>query len=300
MAVASPITTTAWRWPATGTTWQIHHSGGVDQALAMRAADAVAVDEARWSRFRPGSEVSRITAGAGMPVRVGFETLDLVEAACHWQRASGGLFSPLVGRALAAWGYGESLRSRPAGREASPVPSPVGGEPVVDRATRTVTIPEGAALDLGGIGKAWIARRLAALLAGSCDDPLLLIDAGGDMMAVRGEHRVAVERPGDPAGEPLATVRVGEGAGIATSGDGRRRWRNGDGRIAHHLIDPVTGAPASPAHATVVADDVVAADVLAKVLVLRPGLAELLAEPALVISGGVERSTPAWSEVLVA
>ena len=111
---------------------------------------------------------------------------------------------------------------------------------MVDRATRTVAIPAGSALDLGGIGKAWIARRLAAMLDHTCDDPLLLSDAGCDMTAVRGEHRVAVERPGDPGSEPLATVRLGEGAGVATSGDSRRHWRNGDGRTAHHLIDPTT------------------------------------------------------------
>jgi thiamine biosynthesis lipoprotein ApbE len=119
------------------------------------------------------------------------------------------------------------------------------------------------------------------------------------MTAVRGSHLVAVERPGHP-GETLATVLLEEGAGIATSGDGRRRWRNGDGRTAHHLIDPVTGAPASPAHATVVADDVVAADVLAKVLVLRPALYEQMAEAAVVVVDGEAHATPSWREVAVA
>ena len=63
---------------------------------------------------------------------------------------------------------------------------------------------------------------------------------------------------------------IGAGQGVATSGYGRRHWRNGDGRLAHHLIDPATGAPGRLAHATVVSDDPVAADVLAKVLALRP------------------------------
>ena len=38
---------------------------------------------------------------------------------------------------------------------------------------------------------------------------------------------------------------------------------NGDGQIAHHLIDPSRGARTST-QATVIADDVVTADVLAK------------------------------------
>ncbi|HYW29442.1 MAG TPA: FAD:protein FMN transferase [Gaiellales bacterium] len=297
MQTAAVTTTTAWRWQATGTTWQIHHTGGVDEALAGWAAEAVARDEARWSRFVATSEVSRVTASAGSPVPVDADTLDLVEAACRWQRVTGGLFNPLVGRALAAWGYAESLSTRPAGLAASPQASAVEGEPVVDRAAGTVAIPVGTALDLGGIGKAWIAARVAALVRSSCDDPQLLVDAGGDMTAARGDHRVTVERPGDPDGEPLARVLLREGTGVATSGDSRRHWRNGDGGRAHHLIDPATGAPGAPAHATVVADDVVAADVLAKVLALRPQLIVQLAEPAIVITDGCVDATPAWSEV---
>ena len=300
MRGAVVTTTTAWRWQATGTTWQIHHTGGVDEALAGRAAEAVARDEARWSRFITTSEVSRVTAGAGSPVQVDGDTLDLVEAACRWQRVSGGLFNPLVGRALAAWGYAESLSARPAGLDASPQPAAVEGEPVVDREAGTVVIPVGTALDLGGIGKAWIAARIAALVRCSCDDPQLLVDAGGDMTAARGDHQVTVERPGHPDDEPLGTVLLRQGAGVATSGDGRRHWRNGDGGRAHHLIDPSTGAPGAPAHATVVADDVVAADVLAKVLALRPQLIAQLAEPAIVITDDRVDATPAWSGVCAA
>ena len=60
----------AWRWPATGSTWHVHHSGGIDAADAQAAADLVERDEARWSRFRPSSEVSRINSSAGRPVHV--------------------------------------------------------------------------------------------------------------------------------------------------------------------------------------------------------------------------------------
>jgi thiamine biosynthesis lipoprotein len=300
MLPAALTTTTAWRWQATGTTWQIHHTGGVDETLAGWAAEAVARDEARWSRFVPTSQVRRITATAGSPVPVDEDTLGLVEAACRWHRVTGGLFNPLVGRALAEWGYAESLSTRPPGRDRSPRPAAVVGEPVVDRAAGTVAIPSGTALDLGGIGKAWIAARVAALVRSSCDDPLLLVDAGGDMTAARGDHQVTVERPGDPDGEPLATLLLREGAGVATSGHGRRHWRNGDGERAHHLIDPATGAPGARAHATVVADDVVAADVLAKVLALRPELIGQLGEPAIVMRDGRVDATPAWAEVCAA
>ena len=66
---------------------------------------------------------------------------------------------------------------------------------------------------------------------------------------------------------------------------------------AHHLIDPETGAPGPRTHATVVSDDPVAADVLAKVLTLRPGRIAVLEEAAMVISDGALRTTIAWTKV---
>jgi thiamine biosynthesis lipoprotein len=77
---ASTATTAAWEWRATGTTWRIHHTGGVEVALAATIAQAVERDEARWSRFRPDSEVARINASAGRAVQVSPATLDLVDA----------------------------------------------------------------------------------------------------------------------------------------------------------------------------------------------------------------------------
>ncbi len=157
-----------------------------------------------------------------------------------------------------------------------------------------IRIPAGTQLDLGGIAKGWMARRAARLVAKLSDDEQILVDAGGDLAAARGDHEIAVERPGlhalnrpeTPAGDASTWVTVYEGEGVATSGFGRRRWVNGDGVRAHHLIDPAAGRPGPESHATVIADDVVAADVLAKVLALHPESLSELAVPAMVTVGG--------------
>jgi FAD:protein FMN transferase len=296
-AVASTSTTAAWEWRATGTTWRIHHTGGVEAGLATTIAQAVERDEARWSRFRAESEVGRVNASAGRAVPVSPATLDLIEVCVYWIRATGGVFQPLVGGALVAWGYRRSLNDRAAYVQTSPDPRRLEGRPQVDRTRGTVRIPAGTRLDLGGIAKSWMASRAAALVRGRCDDPAVLVDAGGDLVAARGRHLVAVEDPRAPDAPPVARVWVGEGQGIATSGFGRRRWQNGDGHAAHHLIDPETGAPGPRTHATVVADDPVAADVLAKVLTLRPGRIVALDEAAMVMVDAAVRATPAWAEV---
>jgi FAD:protein FMN transferase len=295
--MTTSTTTSAWEWRATGTTWRIHHTGGVDAGLAATIAQAVEHDEARWSRFRPHSEVARVNASAGRPVAVSPATLDILDTCVHWIRLTGGVFQPLVGGALVAWGYRRSLSDRNAYAAASPDPRRLEGRPQVDRARGTVQIPAGTRLDLGGIAKSWMAGRAASLVRARCDDPAILVDAGGDLVAARGSHLVSVENPRDHAAPPLARVRVGEGQGIATSGFGRRRWQNGDGTAAHHLIDPETGAPGPRTHATVLSDNPVAADVLAKVLTLRPGRIAAMAEAALVMVDGDVTTTPAWDGV---
>jgi thiamine biosynthesis lipoprotein len=290
----------AWEWPATGSIWRLHHSGGVDAVTAGFVAEEVECDEARWSRFRPGSDVSRINAAGGAPVAADSETLDLLEEAALWTAATGGVFQPLVGGALEAWGYRRSLGEAPAGAAVTPGSHVDAGEIVIDRDAGTVAIPAGARLDLGGIAKGFMARRVARFLAGACVDPAVILDAGGDLVAVRGDHAVAVEDPADPRADPLERVLVRAGQAVATSGYGRRRWRNDDGVEAHHLIDPATGRPGPRAHVSVIAADVVEADVVATTVALRPGLASRLAPVCAIDVDGVRTTSPAWCEAVVA
>ncbi len=306
MSSLAATTNAAWEWKATGTTWRIHHSGGVPERVAGEVAAAVERDEARWSRFRRDSEVSRINAAGGAPVAVSADTLLMLEACTAWAKRTGGVFQPLVGGALIAWGYRRSLLDADAFAATSPTARRLDGRIEINRRHGTVSIPRGTRLDLGGIAKSWMAGRAAVLVYARCDDPAVMVDAGGDLVAARGDHIVAVEAPGpvdlrraNPTELPVvAHVLVQSGQGIATSGYGRRRWRNGDGREAHHLIDPETGAPGPATHATVVSDEPVAADVLAKVLSLRPERIDTTAEAALVSVDGTVRTTPAWEQAV--
>ena len=89
---------------------------------------------------------------------------------------------------------------------AGPAERRLDGRIDVSRKAGTARIPAGSRLDLGGIAKSWIGARVGALVASRCDDPAVLIDAGGDLVAVTGDHLVAVEDPTDPTGgsEPIA------------------------------------------------------------------------------------------------
>ena len=111
----------------------------------------------------------------------------------------------------------------------------------LDREAGLLTVPVGAALDLGATAKAFIADHAARALSRRYDTGVL-VELGGDI-AVAG-HRpdgwcldVAEREGGDGQ---LVLVRHG---GLATSTTTVRTWRRG-GRPVHHIVDPRTGLPA--------------------------------------------------------
>ena len=284
-----------------GTTWRLFHDGGVSQAVADQVGAAVEQDEQRWSRFRPTSELSHLNRCAGIPVEASPETVELLAVCDRFTRETDGLFAPLVGSAMIAWGYEVSKDDRTPGTTASPSPEPVRRDPLVfDAKRRIVQVPRGTLLDLGGIAKAWSCARAGAVAAGLCDEPGLLLEAGGDLVAARGDHVVAIEDPRGPGHPPTTHVLLPEGHAICTSGWSRRHWTNGDGVDAHHLIDPATGRPAARRQATVLSAEPARSEVLAKVLVLRPERIAAVPEAAQVGDAGGMRVTDAWLAAVAA
>lgn len=156
--------------------------------------------------------------------------------------------------------------------EDADVPAPGVSGIVLDPTARTVWLPAGVTIDLGGIAKGLYADALAAMLA---DWPGGCVSAGGDLR-VWGDGPtgdgwvVGVEHPGDPERD-ISRVRMHDEA-AATSGTNRRSWRRGDAE-AHHLIDPRTGTSADRSlwSVTVVGQTAGLAEVAATALFLSGG-----------------------------
>lgn len=244
-------------------------SGTCDLAEAL-----VRADEARWSRFDPGSELCGLAPGTPTPVTP--ETAALLAMALHAHARTDGWFDPRLGRHLAAAGYDRTIDEvRAAPARARPAPAPPTSMPALDRIDGdvVVTVPAGIVLDLGGIAKGHCAdRTLQAVLAagarGAC------VNLGGDL-------RCGGEAPGEGGwwcaldhgpGADASRLALGLTHGaVATSTTRRRRWSTTAGE-AHHLLDPRTGRPADTDRhtATVVAATAGAAEVLTKVALLAP------------------------------
>jgi thiamine biosynthesis lipoprotein len=242
--------------------------------------------EARFSRFRPDSELVQLNRLPGEAMRVSPDLAELVALALEAARISDGIFDPTVIDALEMAGYDRSIELI---RKDGPHPprrvAPKPGrwqQVVVDTVRGTVRLPAGVRLDLGGIGKGWAADRAAAMLrpfgAG-------MVNAGGDIRAWGDQPGsepgqgwlVALEHP-EQSDRDLTWVWVCDGA-AATSSITARRWAGG-----HHLINPLTARPAVTdlLSVTVLAPTVVQAEVAAKVALIlgrEAGVDWLLAQP---------------------
>ena len=258
-----------------GTSAHVIVAGDDAETLAAAAIDHLRALERKWSRFLPDSEISRANACAGSHVVVSPETVLLVQRSIEGWKRSRGVFDPTVLAALRAAGYDRdfaSVRSRIARvdeTEVAPTPGCAGLK--IDTTVSAIRVPEGVAIDPGGIGKGLAADLVTErLLAHGADGAL--VNIGGDLRA-RGTPsdaavwQIALE---DPARPQHFLLRFGLGAGaVATSSRVKRQWSTDQG-FAHHLIDPRDGRPCRSRHATVaaVAQEAWWAEVVAKTVLI--------------------------------
>lgn len=230
--------------------------------------------EARWSRFRDDSEITRCNLHAGEWIEVSAITLALVERAVSAFERTRGRFHPLMLRELVELGYDRSYENLESG-EGELVEFSSRRRRAVEESISIdgsgVRIPPGAAFDPGGLGKGMAADIvITELLAAGAR--WALVSIGGDLRLAGAaiEERgwdVEVENPWRP-GATWATAKMHSGA-LASSSTLTRRWAHGDG-AAHHLLDSHTGLPAMGTRvaATAHAAEAWWADVVAKCVVV--------------------------------
>jgi thiamine biosynthesis lipoprotein len=210
---------------------------GFDRSVDV-VRDRFEAEDRRFSRFRGDSELTAVNQAAGTRTALSEPFAEVVDLALQAAEATDGLFDPTVYDALIAAGYDRDFDELLAGARGALHPAePCGRWREIERSGDELLLPPGVHLDLGGIAKGWTVDRAAeAALAGL---PWIVVNAGGDLR-VLGEAdpiEVAIEDPERPEDELMrTTLRAGA---LATSSVCKRSW--GD---AHHVIDPVTGAPA--------------------------------------------------------
>jgi thiamine biosynthesis lipoprotein len=236
----------------------------------------------RFSRFEPRSELSMFNRDPRFKVPVSPLLRRLIEAAVWASRETGGLVDATLGAEIERAGYAapmagdgiplaRALALAPARAPATNSPADRWCQISVDPRQGAVTRPPGLAVDLGGIAKGVFADELAVLLAGFDG---FAVDCAGDLRIGGKAGTPRQVHVASPFADSVLHTFTLDGVAAATSGIGRRSWLTDDGRPAHHLLDPGTGAPAftGVVQATALAPTAAEAEVLAKAAVLSgPG-----------------------------
>lgn len=223
---------------------QVHGDREAARRAAAEAIAEVTRIEAKYSRYRPGSVVSRINAGAGASaVEIDAETSGLLAYADACFLQSGGLFDATSGVLRGAWRFDEPRV--PDDAEIAPLLRLVGWGRV-ELGEARVRLPErGMELDFGGFGKEYAVDRAAAVLREAGVESAL-VNLAGDLMILGPQPdgsawRVGIRHP-RREGALIATLPVASGA-LATSGD-YERFIEVDGVRHCHVLDPRTGRSA--------------------------------------------------------
>jgi thiamine biosynthesis lipoprotein len=284
--------------------------GGRPGHLSL-ARDHLAFLEARWSRFRRHSDISRLNHAHGEPVVVDDCTLRLLDAMVHGFTLTDGAFDPTLLAPLVTLGYAHSWHDPSAVTEL-----PFGVQPrgpirgvTVDANERSARLPPGTVVDPGGIGKGMAADLLAELLMDNGVEGAL-VSIGGDVRVLGegplgGVWLVSVDDAFQPDNEDLK-VPLASGA-LGSSSALRRQWFTPEGAPAHHLLDPAVGHPTpagmdSPLHSTVLAGKAVWAEVYATMVVVRGAehtfahLDELGIGARVVHGNGEVRTNGSWDD----
>ena len=257
-------------FPALGTACEVQYAapGGDPQAQGFERAAVAWVNafEAKYSRFRPDSLVSRINAAAGREwIAVDAEMEGLLKLCETLHFMTQGVLDPTTLPLLRLWDYKAANPRIPSKEEIAGALALVGWKKV-QRAPGKVFLPKpGMALDFGGFGKEY-AVDIVAQIAVDHGIKSALVDFGHDLRGVgrppgRPAWHIGLEDPRSP-GHTAGSLAI-MGQGVASSGDYLRGFTI-EGKRYGHIIDPRTGWPVANGctQATVVATSCLQAGVL--------------------------------------
>ena len=247
--------------------------GAINEGFLL-ARQFINRSEQRFTRFSEDSELADLNRSAGVWFQASDEMFQVLQEALRLAFETDGLFNPAILPALKQAGYDRSMDD--IRTSASRIEHPQEAEKQdfrqiqLDPSRKSIRMPQGMQVDLGGIAKGWIAEQAARRLAKMSE--VCAVSAGGDVFLINlpeGEidWEIGLENPLEPE-KNLAILHVKPGA-VATSSTAKRQWQH-NGQLQHHLIDPRSGKPARTEwlSTTVWAETAAEAEVYTKVLLI--------------------------------
>jgi thiamine biosynthesis lipoprotein len=197
---------------------------------------------------KDSSEISEINRAAGLhPVRVSYETLQMLKRSKAYCKKYNGVFDVTIGPLSDLWGFSEDKEIvLPPDTTIKRLTKLVNyDEMIINEKDTTVYLKkEGMAIDLGGIAKGYAIDRGAAVLT-NMGIANFILNAGGDIYVSGTKDKetlwkVGIKHP-RKTNDLVAEFDLKDYA-VATSGD-YERFKIINGVRYHHILNPATGYP---------------------------------------------------------
>ncbi|MFA5713351.1 MAG: FAD:protein FMN transferase [Bacteroidales bacterium] len=254
---------------AQGTTYHISYSGGVTSKVESAIDSLFKVIDNSLSVYNPNSLISKINRGERVPIDSHFSTV--FNRAKEIYLLSEGAFDPSASPLFNLWGFGFEKRDSIT-QERIDRAIALSGMDKIELSNGYLNFAvAGMELNFNAIAKGYscdlIARELELMGIEN-----YIVEIGGEIHSKGQNSRgkswsIGIDKPIDGNMIPGASIEdiivLPEG-GLATSGNYRQFWREGD-QIYSHTIDPKSGYPARNTllSATVIAPDTMSADAYA-------------------------------------
>lgn len=194
------------------------------------------------------SEVSKINESAGESVEISQDLADNLQKALTLCADSGGALDVTLGDLIRLWDIDGENPHIPDADELESLLEKTGYQKVALDGT-TVTLSDGASLELGAVGKGMGSDAAMQYLEEQSDVTAAVLNLGGSSVLTYGtkpdgsDWKVAITDPRDTEGDYLGAVTLKGGEYLSTSGDYEKYFIE-DGVRYHHILDPSTGYPA--------------------------------------------------------
>ena len=236
---------------------------GAEEAIKS-CEETIAALDAKLSAQSEESQIARLNAGGACEDG---ETLEVLTDALEIARRTDGAYDPTVYPLMQLWGFGTENAHVPQQKDIDVALKVTGYEKLPD-VTSPYTLPDGMAVDLGGIGKGFAAKKARRCLTASGVTSAVL-SLGGNVTLVGAKPDGSDWTVGlqDPSLDSLFGFISGTNVSVVTSG-GYQRYFEENGERYWHILDAKTGWPAKTglASVTVVSENDVLADGLSTAL----------------------------------
>lgn len=214
-----------------------------------------------FSSYKTGNPIYEINYSEGDTVTTEEEILELLKVCGEMNTLTEGAFDVSLGRLTNVWKFDTQKPEVPQEDSLKNAINNSGWKNIEFAGGNKIYKKRKVLLNLGAIAKGYAVDKVFDLLREK-GAKNFLINAGGEIKAYGDEWKIGIQDPRDP-NRLLHNLSLNKDFGVATSGD-YENYFEANGKRYHHILDPLTGYPATDCRSvTVIARKVATADALA-------------------------------------